>query len=200
MTKINDQHALGKLIGCLSLLEDKTSILYKTLADKIELPFVKSLMLLIAQDSQKHSTILRGIGESLSKGFVKPKDCAKNAGVSWQAIENLQKEISKKEKLSDSDLLALSERLAVLESVVGEEYYVFVQLKTLELLVKEIDQSYHVDLGSLKTVFTGIINDEERHRELVEKTRGILERRREKPVASPFVQYTNPDAWIGPTK
>ena len=195
----NDPHALGKLISCLSLLENKTSILYETLADRIGLPFVKSLMLLLAQDSQKHSKILKGIGESLNKGSVKLKDCEKNTGVSWAAIENMQTEISAKETLSDSDLLELSEKLVVLESVLGEEYYVFVQLKTLELLVKEINENYDVDLGSLKTVFGGIIDDEERHRELIEKIRGILESRRKKPAASPFVQYKNPDAWIRPT-
>jgi hypothetical protein len=199
VTSNNDPHALGKLISCLSVLESKTSILYETLGDRIEIPFVKSLMQILAQDSQKHSTILKGIGESLSKGNVKLKDCEKNTGVSWATIENLRKEISVKERLSDSDLLGLSEKLAVLESVLGEEYYVFVQLKTLELLVKEIKKSYGVDLGSLKTVFSGIINDEERHRELIEKTRGILEGRRKKPVASPFVQYKDPDAWIRPT-
>ena len=74
------------------------------------------------------------------------------------------------------------------------------QLKTLELLVKEINENYDVDLGSLKTVFGGIIDDEERHRELIEKIRGILESRRKKPAASPFVQYKTPDAWIRPTK
>jgi len=32
----------------------------------------------------------------------------------------------------------------------GEEYYMFVQLKTLELMMKEINQLYSIDLGSVK--------------------------------------------------
>lgn len=200
MTKNSNAQALGKLIACLSLLESKTSFLYNTLAEKLELPFAKSLLLMIAQDSQKHSAILKSIGESIAKDSVKPKDCEKNTGASWRAIESLQTEISKKQKLSDSDLLELAEKLIVFESVLGEEYYVLIQLKTLELLVKEINQNYDVDLGSLKTVFLGIISDEERHRELIEKIRGILESRRQKPATSPFVQYRNPDAWIHPTE
>jgi hypothetical protein len=77
-------------------------------------------MLTIAQDSQKHSTILKGIGEGLSKENVKTKDCEKNTGATWQAIESLQEELAHKEALSDSDLLALSERLVLLESTMGE--------------------------------------------------------------------------------
>ena len=83
--------------------------------------------------------------------------------------------------------------------MLGEEYSFFVPLKTLELLVKEIDKNYDVDLGSLKTIFGGIIDGEERHRELIEKIRGILESQRKKPATSPFVQYKNPDVWIRPT-
>jgi rubrerythrin len=75
-----------------------------------------------------------------------------------------------------------------------------VQLSTLELLVNEINKNYDVDLGSLKTVFTGIINDEEHHRELLGKARELIENRREKPVSAPFVKYQNPDAWIRPTE
>ncbi len=199
MKKNNDPNARGKLIRCLSLLESKTSSLYRTLSDKIELPFVRSITLVIAQDSQKHSTILKGIGESLSKENVKTKDCEKNTGVTWRTIESLQRELSKKEKLSDSDLLAISERLNILESTVGEEYYIFVQLTTLQVLVNEINKNYDVDLGSLKTVFAEIISDEEHHRELIGKAIELIERRREKRVSSPFVKYQNPDAWIQPT-
>ena len=93
--------------------------------------------------------------------------------------------------MDDADLLKLS---------FGEEYFVFVQLKTLELMMKEIDPDYAVDLYSLKGVFTSIITDEGRHRELIEKTKEFLERR-PKPttISSPVVRYQNPDAWIRPT-
>lgn len=199
MTK-NSPDALGKLINCLSLLESKTSLLYSAIADKIDLPLVKSLFSAIAQDSMKHSTVLSGVGNSLTKKGVQLKDCEKNTGVSWRTMTSLQTEIHKKKNLSDLDLLDLAEKLVVFESALGEEYYVFIQMKTLELLAKEINRNYDVDLGSLKFVFTGIINDEERHREVIERIRGILERRRPKPATSPFVQYKNPDAWIHPTE
>jgi hypothetical protein len=49
-----------------------------------------------------------------------------------------------------------------------EEYYIFVQLKTLELMVKEINQMYNIDLRSAKSIFINIISDEDRHREILE--------------------------------
>ncbi len=200
MTKETDHQAIGKLISCLSLLEEKTHVLYRTLAENIDLPIVRSLMLMIARDSQKHSTALKNIGEAISPKGVKVEDCEKNIGVSWHSIEALQSEISRKGKLTEGDLAGLSERLVVLESVVGEEYYVFVQLKTLQLMAKEINQNYDVDVESLKSIFTGIINDEEHHRGLIEKIKGILENRvKPKTLSAPDVRYQNPDAWIRPT-
>ena len=35
----------------------------------------------------------------------------------------------------------MSRKLAFLESIMGEEYYMFVQMKTLEIMVKEINQT-----------------------------------------------------------
>jgi rubrerythrin len=45
----------------------------------------------------------------------------------------------------------------------------FVQLKTLELMMKEINQIYNIDLGSVKKIFLNIIRYEETHRELLEQ-------------------------------
>ncbi len=198
--KNNDPEAIGKLLNCLSLLEGQSSVLYQTIAEKVEIPFVKSLMLAIAHDSQKHSTLLKGIGESISQKDVKPKECQRNLGASLRAIVTLQMEIEKKGKLADRDLLELSEKLEVLESAVGEEYHVFMQLKTLVFMTEHINRDYEVDLSSLKTVFARIINDEEHHRELIAKTRGIIERKgKPKGIPPPIVRYQNPDAWIRAT-
>jgi hypothetical protein len=90
----------------------------------------------------------------------------------------------------------LSEKLAYLESIIGEEYYVFVQLKTLQLMVNEINQLYHVDLDSVKTIFVNIINDEEHHRELLEKIKSIVDNAAKEADNSPTVKYQNPDSWI----
>jgi arabinogalactan endo-1,4-beta-galactosidase len=119
-------------------------------------------------------------------------------GKVWKMIEAFYKEITGKEKIVDSELAQLSEKLAYLESILGEEYYVLVQLKTLQAMVKEINQLYHVDLASVKTVFSYVIDDEERHRETLEKIKNIVDNAVKVTDNSPAVRYQNPDSWIKP--
>jgi rubrerythrin len=75
----------------------------------------------------------------------------------------------------------------------GEEYYVFVQLKTLELMMKEINQLCKIDLGSVKKLFLNIIRDQETHRQLFKKNKKIITPR-QKIYGTPDVKYQNPDA------
>jgi len=84
----------------------------------------------------------------------------------------------------------------LLESTVGEEYYILVQLKTLQYLTKEIREIYNVDLEDLKVVLETIIRDEETHRELLSKMKKILvgKEKQTKDIAPTF-KYQNSDAW-----
>ena len=195
MTKNNDPKVLADFINCLGILENDTFLLYKALSNKIELPLVKSLLRAIAEDSLKHSTLLKGVAESITEAKETPKDCEKKTGEAWRLIANFTKEIAAKEKFSKEEMSQLWDKLAFFESIIGEEYYVFVQMKTLDLMMKEINQIYNIDLGSLKSIFTRIINDEERHREMLGTIKGILERHSE-PSNTPVVKYQNPDSWI----
>ena len=195
MTKNNDQKVLADFINCLGILENDTFLLYKALSNKIELPLVKSLLRAIAEDSLKHSTLLKGVAESITEAKETPKDCEKKTGEAWRLIANFTKEIAAKEKFSEEEMSQLWDKLAFFESIIGEEYYVFVQMKTLDLMMKEINQIYNIDLGSLKSIFTRIINDEEHHREMLGTIKGILERHSE-PSNTPVVKYQNPDSWI----
>lgn len=102
-----------------------------------------------------------------------------------------------KKKIPSGDFPKLIEELTVLESVLGEEYYMFVQLKTLELMMKEINRIYNIDLGTVKKIFLNIIRDEETHRELLEKTKMLVKPETELDTA-PVVKYQNPDAWSRP--
>ena len=56
---------------------------------------------------------------------------------------------------------------------------------------------YNIDLSSAKSIFTNIISDEDRHREIL----GTIERlitKQEAADNSPIVRYQNPDAWNKP--
>jgi hypothetical protein len=130
------------------------------------------------------------------------RDNCEKIGESWRLLASLNKEIEKT-SYSEDDFVELSEKLAYVESIIGEEYHMFVQVKTLERMIKEINQIYQIDLGGLKSIFTHIINDEERHREIINTIRATLEKKlktemEQKSVEPPLVRYTNPDNWISP--
>lgn len=58
-------------------------------------------------------------------------------------------------------------KLVILESTVAEEYYILVQLQTLQYMTREISEIYNVDIKDLKEILEIIIKDEETHRELL---------------------------------
>jgi rubrerythrin len=197
MTKMK-QESVADFLHCASVLEERAYLLYKRLADKVDIPLVNSLMLHIAYDSRKHSVILKGISESIVKPKKQPKDCEKKLflGGPWNVIERLAKDIDKEKTIPKKNMSSLINKLMLLESTVGEEYYILVQLKTLQYLTKEIREIYNVDLEDLKDVLETIIRDEEIHRELLSKMKKILVgKEKQKEDKTPKFKYQNPDAW-----
>ena len=190
MLKSNEPKSIASFLSCLSMLENNVALLYEALADKVELPLIKSLLSNIAIDSQKHSVTLKGISESIAKSEAKPKDCEKKMGEIWRVTSAFHKEIAKKEKITNEELPQLAERLTVLEGNFGEEYHVFVQLKTLEHMTKEIGQLYNVNLEQLKSIFSRIIDDEERHRELLDTIKKLISQREQEKISkNPLTKY-----------
>jgi hypothetical protein len=165
MAKMNNPKVIAKYIHCLSILEDKTALLYKNLSVRVEPPLIKSLLLSISKDSSKHSTLLKGIAVSISDSKQNAKDCAKNLGEVWNTVSSYLNEMNKKDRISKVYFSELLPALMTLESSLGEEYYIFVQMKTLQLMVKEINRFYNINLDKIKNVFESIIRDEEHHRE-----------------------------------
>jgi rubrerythrin len=198
MAKQNESKTIAEYIQCLSKLEDATSTLYKTIAEKTDIPLVKTLFREIAIDSQKHCIVLEGVSESIAKTDVNPKDCGKKIGQSWNLMEKTQKELSKIERIDAQHLQWLVGQLAYFESIMGEEYYIFVQLKTLEILVKQINAKYNIDLNSTKRLFSKIIEDEDHHRELLETIKELVTKKEKEEDNSPAVKYQNPDSWSRP--
>jgi rubrerythrin len=185
------------LLRCSSILEKKTSVLYMKVADRIQLPLVKSHLLHIAHDSQKHSAIFEGISESIGKSNSKPKDCEKKLGQIWQVSQDLTREVASKPKMSEEEITRLVQKLEPIESFMGEEYYILVQAKTLKFLLKEIRQIYNVNLQNVKYVLEGVIRDEETHLRLLSIIKEILvKRERKRQDNVPEVKYQSPDSWI----
>jgi len=192
------QESVADFLHCASVLEERAYLLYKNLADKVDLPLVNSLLLHIAYDSRKHSKILKGISESIAKPKKQPKDCEKKLffGKTWTVIERLADEIAEEQKIPRESMASLVKKLMLLESTVGEEYYILVQLKTLRYMTREIREIYNVDIEDLKDILGIIIKDEEIHRSLLSKMKKILVGKEEQTEdKAPAFKYKNPDAW-----
>ncbi len=196
LTTMNDPKAMAKYISCLSILEENIALVYGSLSDRVEMPLIKTLFLSISQDSSKHSILLKGVASSISDTKDKVDDCKKNLGAIWGTVNYFLSKAEKKkgkDKLSFMDLLP---KLNALESSIGEEYYIFVQMRTLKLLSKEINQLYNINLESIKKVFESIIKDEEHHREILADIRDIIVDNTAKSDNTPIVIFQNPDSWI----
>lgn len=196
--KKNKRDNIADSISCDSIFEERTYLLYKSLADRVDLPFVKSLLLHIAYDSQKHSAILKGISQSIGGSRMKAKDCAKRLSTSWMVIDDISHEIANEKAPVDS-LSSLAKKLSSLESTMGEEYFALVQMKTLQHMTGLIRESYNVDLEDLVDVFETMSRDEETHLELLAKMKKfVVGKQVKKADTAPAVRYENPDAWRKP--
>ena len=196
MSKI-ETDKIAEYLNCESILETQISLLYGVLSDKVEIPLIKTLLKEIELDSRKHSMLLKGVSESIKQPKSKQKECTKN-NQTLQTIAKLLKEVAKIKKFTSGDLKRLSEILITLESQMGEEYYILVQMKTLERMTKIINEQYSIDLTKMKNIFLKIIKDEERHIEILETIKQLTTEKKQTSNV-PFVQFQNPDAWFQPT-
>jgi len=197
MGKNDDLKNLTNSAKCLIVFEHKTSQLYEDIAEQTRnLPLVKSLLLQISLDSQKHSIILKGLAQSLPKTDWKPNDLPKAIADAWRSIDEFQLELSDVVEIVDEDLSDLPFQLSALESIMAEAYDILVRYQNLELLSSELGKIYTVNLESLKKIFMEIIHDEEHHKEILMTIKELLGKRQKEQVESaPVVRFQNPDAW-----
>jgi rubrerythrin len=192
----NKQESFASFLQCASILEERTYMLYKKLAEPVEHPLIKSLLLHMAYDSQEHSALLKGISGTFSKESKPPKNCEKKLTGIFATIDQLLEEANNEDKASNGNVSTLIEKLTTLESTLGEEYYILVQVKTLQFMAKEIREIYNVDIEDLRDSIQTIMEDEEHHEDLLSKMRKILAgQTEEKEDNSPSFKYETPDAW-----
>jgi len=172
-------------LDCLSMLESNTGVLYRALAERTTLPSIKAILLDVAADSQKHAYLLREVREKLTKSQEKPSDGAKIEEV-FNITYEIFREIIAKEELASDELLNLSGKLDVLEKTLGEKYE-YVQLKTQKLADKKLNPLHNVSLDNFGSLFARMINDGERHRELLENIKGIVEQNAQEIRSTTFV-------------
>jgi len=197
MGKDEDLKNLTNSIKALTVFEHKTAQLYGDIAEQTRnLPLVKSLLLQISLDSQKHATVLKGLAQSLPETNWKTNDLPKAIADAWRSIDEFQMELSSVDEIPEEDLTKLLRQLSTIENIMVEAYDLILQFQNLDLLTSELDKIYNMKLESLKTVFMEIVHDEEYHREILMTAKELLERKQEeKAKTAPVVRFQNPDAW-----
>ena len=187
---------IGTLLYCASLLEEKTYQMYYELSQKIEHPIAQPLFLSIAQDSLKHSKLFREVSKGFMITHFKEKNCKKGFGKTWNYVIEAAK-LVKKKFFNSEELLELTKKLAIIEYSLGEEYSILVKFQTLKYMSQEISKSYGVDLDKVKGILDSIIEDEQKHRQILIEIRDLLTDQESKTDNNPKVKYQNPDAWRG---
>jgi len=193
----NDQETFADYINCLSILENETAQLYQTLSSRTETPLAKNLLLQISLDSRKHSKLLGGMRDSFAPSRSRnTKDCSKNLGKVWLLMNILRNEVANQPSESRLTAVQLMDKLTNLESALGEEYHMFIQMKNLEVLSKKIKELYGVEPRAIRVIIEGIIRDEDRHAEILSTIKQILNESQERKVDNtPMVRFQSPDAW-----
>jgi rubrerythrin len=192
---------LTNSIKCLIVFENKTASLYTDLAEKTQdLPMVKSLLLQVSLDSQKHATVLKGIVQSVPKTSWNPNELPKAFANAWRSIDAFQIELADVEKIADEDLTNLPEQLSELEGTMSKAYDLIVQYENLKIISTELTKIYNATFESLKLIFIEIIHDEEHHKKILATIAELLDQEEEKIEAAPMVRFQNPDAWSRPAQ
>jgi rubrerythrin len=175
------------------MLEEKVAHLYTELAQKVELPQAKPILLIIADDSQKHSTLLKQLGETIEKVKINPDECGNYIGEAWNTTETFTNEIKQKHTLTEEELATLAKNLKKLETILAEEYSMLIHTKTLQLLAADLD------ITAMTNTLKQISDDEQHHLELLQAIKKELtDKKHQEEDTTPTVRYQNPDSWIGP--
>ncbi len=93
-------------------------------------------------------------------------------------------------KISEDNLPELTEKLNLLESQMGEEYEVLIQVKSLLFFESEIPKKYNFGSEHVKRIFRRIIGDEAHHTEILEMIKDIVNQKDQQLlVKDPLLRY-----------
>jgi len=188
-----NRKAVAKFLFCLGILEGRVFQLFGRISEKVELPTVKFSLLYVAYDSLKNSVILGELSKTFATSEVKTKDYERILGEVWKTVEDLSKEILKRERIEEENLLSLAGKL------IGIYAVLLVQLKTLRFMSKEISEAYNVDMETLKGILELVIEDEETDTQVLTNIKDLFVEKPEAAIdGTPTMKYTNPDKWYKP--
>ena len=175
----------------LALIEKELFQLYSELAEKVEDVTAKTLLSYIATDSLKHSTILAAIIDEVDGSKVRERDCDANTRYNKKLIKALSKDISKSKSVSQHELISLIDTLCGFETWLFKEYKRAFHLEYTPFTNCESQKDDETEL----TIFKLIVNDEERHQNILLSLAKLCNNKLTLKHDAPIVKYQRPDSW-----
>ena len=196
---LQSTESIGNMLYCFSLLERKTSELYKELSERVNHKIIRPKLVTIAQDSLKHHNLFEEISKDLTPKNPIEKECKKRLEKTWNHIEDITKYVKRKKSLSEEEFFMIINRLAFLEHDLGEEYFTLENTKMLSFMNKEIAEKHGIDFSLKMDVLDSIIADEKQHINYLYEIHEALKEKNTKNDKHPEFKYQNPDAWWTPS-
>lgn len=180
----------------LGLMERELYQLYTNLAEKVEDLTAKSLLVYMATDSLKHSTVFVTIIEEAGGSNIREQDCDENIRYNIDLITTLTQDVSKTKKIGQEDLLTLLDTLAGFENLLYDEYSKAFHLEKNQFIEEEKIEDEESNLN----IFRLIVNDEDLHKRILSSLVSICDKKLDFKDNTPVVKYQRPDSWYVPPR
>ncbi len=167
---------LGEFLYCSYVLEERVARAYENVAKLVDDELISCLLSFIARDSSKHAECFRAICKCL---FGDMKDhfesCEQVWGEAWKILTVDAEKFLDKREISREELASLINGLTTLESFAAEEYLTVLHVKLVELMAEEMKTG----LDQFKVVLEWIVEDEERHEQILKMIENLLRKKSE---------------------
>lgn len=191
-----DADGIADFLTCLSGLEQKNAQLFQMLSEKTIMPSAKPLLYEIAQDNQKHAKQLQEISKKIGNPNVQTKQCKQRLSVVCENTETILRMVKQRKEVTVNEL---SDFLQILESSGGAAQYLLVQAETFLFMSQEITKFYGMDAKEFNQLLQGMVQDIEKHIDLLEQIKTEIEKQQNKNKKThPVFKYQSPDSWYSP--
>jgi len=179
MMKKGSEGFSSPCLDCFSMLESNISILYTALAERVTLPFAKSLLENIGNEDVKHSAMLKEASEQLTKQKARQngKENLENLyNITYLIYRELVVKEEAQEQLKSEEFFAMTGKLILLEKGLRQKYEA-AQLKTLKAIGEVTFLEQHRTLNNFGSLFERLIDDCYQHQKILGTIQSLLERK-----------------------
>jgi rubrerythrin len=173
MAETDKEKNLASFIHCSSLLEERVAKVYGNLANSVDDGLIKCLFKYIALDSNKHSEFFKLLSEWLNPGAGSSfEECREVWGKKWSDVMSDAERLLSKSKISSEEISLLIDGLERLEGAFAEEYLTILHVRLIEIVAEE----RKIDLKYCKDILEWIIEDENKHEQILKTLKNLLQK------------------------